>query len=514
MSRRRVQLVWFKRDLRVADHAPLAAAAARGPVLPLFVVEPGLWAQPDAAGRHWAFVRESLSELRGALAQLGQPLVVRTGAMEQVLAGLGQQFEIAAVWSHQETGNGWTFERDRAVGAWLSAHGIPWHELPQHGVVRRLGSRDGWSKRWERQMTAPTVDAPRGLPDLATLDPGPLPDVPAASLCPDPCPGRPAGGRTRGLSLLGSFLESRGAAYHAEMSSPLTAERACSRLSPHLAYGTVSLREVLQATRERRAAVRAAPPVARGNWARALAAFEGRLHWHCHFIQKLESEPRIEFENVHRACDGLREDTFDRGRFEAWCDARTGLPFVDACLRLLEHGGWINFRMRAMLMAFASYHLWLHWREPALFLARRFVDYEPGIHYPQAQMQAGTTGINTLRIYNPVKQSQDQDPDGVFIRRWVPELAGVPSEWLHTPWLMPTRLQHKAGIRIGRDYPAPIVDYLEAARLARQRMQSARRADGARDESQLILRRHGSRKRSNRPRRPPQPAGDLCADER
>jgi deoxyribodipyrimidine photo-lyase len=512
LNRAPVQLVWFKRDLRVVDHAPLAQAAARGPVLPLYVVEPGLWAQPDAAGRHWAFLRDSLDALRSALAQLGQALVVRTGPVEEVFAALARQRKIAAVWSHQETGNGWTYARDRALAAWLGARGIPWHELPQHGVVRGLRSRDGWSRRWEQQMTAPTHAAPPGLPALGALDPGPLPDTPAAALGPDPCPGRPAGGRAAGLSLLDSFLHSRGAAYHAEMSSPLTAEHACSRLSPHLAWGTVSLREVLQATRARRAAVRASPPVARGNWARALAAFEGRLHWHCHFIQKLESEPRIEFENVHRACDGLREDAFDRGRFEAWCAAQTGFPFVDACLRQLAHTGWINFRMRAMLMSFASYHLWLHWREPALFLARRFVDYEPGIHYPQAQMQSGTTGINTLRIYNPVKQSQDQDPEGVFIRRWVPELAGVPSDWLHTPWRMPSPLQRQAGVRIGSDYPAPIVDHAEAARLARQRLQSARRTDGARDESQRILRRHGSRKRPGTPR-PAQPAGDLFAEE-
>jgi deoxyribodipyrimidine photolyase len=104
LSRRRIQLVWFKRDLRLADHAPLAEAAARGPVLPLYVVEPGLWAQGDAAGRHWAFVRESLGELRDGLARLGQPLVVRSGTVVEVLAALRREAGIAAVWSHQETG--------------------------------------------------------------------------------------------------------------------------------------------------------------------------------------------------------------------------------------------------------------------------------------------------------------------------------------------------------------------------------------------------------------------------
>ena len=167
-------------------------------------------------------------------------------------------------------------------------------------------------------------------------------------------------------------------------------------------------------------------------------------------------------------------------------------------MRFLQANGWINFRMRAMLMAFSSYHLWLHWRKPALHLARSFVDYEPGIHYPQVQMQSGTTGINTLRIYNPVKQSMDQDPRGEFIRTWVPELSGVDIQWIHTPWLMPIQLQRKYGARIGQNYPKPIVDHETAARRARQLIQKARRGAEAREQSREIFHRHGSRKRQAR----------------
>ena len=498
-----LQLVWFKRDLRVADHAPLAEAAACGPVLPLYIVEPGLWRQPDMAGRHWGFIHDCLGPLRGELARLGQPLVIRVGEAVEVLGELITTHRIGAVWSHQETGNDWTFRRDLAVGALLRERGIPWHERRQHGVVRGLANRDRWSSQWEALMAEPTVTPPDTLSALPGVDPGPLPDWPAEQLAADPCPGRQAGGRRAALQVLAGFLEERGDHYHQRMSSPLTAPEACSRLSPHLAWGSLSIREVVQATRHRRAELKASARGQLGTWSRALSAFDARLHWHCHFIQKLESEPRLEFENLHPVFDGLRESGFDRGLFNAWCEGQTGLPLVDACMRALQATGWINFRMRAMLVAVSSYHLWLHWREPALHLARLFTDYEPGIHYPQVQMQSGTTGINSVRIYNPVKQSRDQDPEGVFIRRWLPELAGVPDDWIHTPWQMSRSLQTRSGCRIGNDYPAPVVEHEQAARRARQRIAAARRSDGAWEQSQAILARHGSRKGSSR-RRPKQ----------
>ena len=506
-----IQLVWFKRDLRVCDHAALSEAARRGPVLPLYIAEPGLWAQPDAAGRHWGFIAESLTELTSDLAAIGQPLVVRIGEAIPVLQDLLDRLPIEAVWSHEETGNGWTYARDQAVADLLRARGLPWNELPQNGVVRRLPSRDLWSRSWEQRMGATLAPPPvlrpldqdlaRGLGDRGL---GVIPEAPDLGLAHDPCPGRQPGGRREGQRLLDEFLAERGERYHKEMSSPLTAFDACSRLSAHLAYGTLSMREVVQATRLRRAQVKAlakAQASGRSTWAGALAAFEGRLHWHCHFMQKLESEPRIEFENMQRACDGLRPTEPDRTSLDAWCAGQTGFPLVDACMRALADTGWINFRMRAMLVSFSSYQLWQHWREPGLHLARRFTDYEPGIHWSQVQMQSGTTGINTLRIYNPVKQSRDQDPSGVFIRRWVPELGGVPDSWIHEPWRMPAVEQSAFGCRIGRDYPAPMVDHEASAREARRRLGSMRRTSEARAQSRDVLREHGSRRRGTGARR-------------
>ena len=492
-----LQLVWFKRDLRVDDHAALSEAAQRGPVLPLYIVEPGLWTQADMSGRQWAFFREALQSLRDELATAGQPLVIRHGDAVEVLQAILKRERIGAVWSHQETGNAWTFERDRQVAAMLRERGVPWHELRQHGVVRGRAERDRWSRQWERLMAEPLRTAPH-LKRLAGVDLGELPDWPSDALAPDRCPGRQPGGRQYATQVLSSFLAERGKRYHRQMSSPASALTACSRLSAHLACGALSLREVVQATRRRRATLETSTGGARNGWGRALAAFEGRLHWHCHFMQKLESEPRIERDNLHEVTRTLRDHEPDRRTLRAWSQGETGWPLVDACMRALDHHGWINFRMRAMLMSVASYQLWMHWREPGLHLARQFVDYEPGIHWPQAQMQSGTTGINTVRIYNPVKQSIDQDPTGRFIRTWLPELAAVPDEWIHTPWRMPDAEQTRRGVRIGRDYPAPLVDHEAAARRARQRIQGARRGPEASRQSRAIYVQHGSRKRPRR----------------
>jgi deoxyribodipyrimidine photo-lyase len=481
-----LHVVWFKRDLRGADHRPLAEAAARGLVLPLYVVEPELWREPDSSGRQWAFCRESLIELREALAALGQPLVVRVGAVEQVLERARRQFGVAGLWSHEETGNGWTYARDRRVAAWARQHGIAWMEIPQFGVTRRLASRSGWARRWEDRMAETIAPTPRRLEPLAVLEPGPIPSAEALGLGPDPCPGRQPGGRSEGLALLDSFLDQRSRTYQRGLSSPNTAFASCSRLSPHLSWGTLSLREVVQRNRQRRQALTAMP------WRRALQRFDERLHWHCHFIQKLESQPSLEFRELHPLTARLREA--DGQRLAAWAQGRTGLPFVDACMRALIATGWLNFRMRAMLQSVASYQLWLPWRDSGLHLARLFVDYEPGIHWSQCQMQSGTTGINTIRIYNPIKQGLDHDPEGVFIRRWLPELGAVPAVFLHQPWTMDLATQERVGCHLGAHYPLPIVDWAASAANARDRLWALRRQQDFAASADAIQQRHGSRR--------------------
>ena len=488
-----VHVVWFKRDLRLHDHTPLAAASAAGAVLPLYMVEPMLWRQPDAAARHWRQVRAALAELADDLRRLDLNLIIRTGEATEILSALHAARPIEGLWSHQETGNAWSFARDRQIAAWCRDHRVPWHESRQHGVVRGLKTRDGWARKWDRQMAAAAAPPPAGADGVTEVTGEALPKIPRGLVDEPDGDQLQAGGRAQALALMDSFLNDRGRAYHLEMSSPRTADVSCSRLSVHLATGALSMREVAQATWRRMAGLRdeTGPEVTR--WRRALSAFNGRLHWHCHFMQKLEDAPNLEIVNLHRGYDGLR-DNDDAKRLAAWATGRTGLPFIDACMRSLIATGWINFRMRAMLTAFATQHLWLHWRAPGLHLARLFSDYEPGIHWSQSQMQSGTTGINTVRIYNPVKQSHDQDPDGEFIRAWVPELAALPGAAIHEPWRLTPLELADAQIRLGIDYPQPIVDHLAAARAARERIYAVRKTAEFRAEAAAVMDRHGSRK--------------------
>jgi deoxyribodipyrimidine photo-lyase len=311
-------------------------------------------------------------------------------------------------------------------------------------------------------------------------------------------PLRQRGGRKAAVALLSSFFTERSLTYRKGMSSPLTAHAVCSRLSPHLAYGTLSMREVVHATWRRRDALLAEPPsFERTQLLHALKSFESRLHWHCHFMQKLESEPEIEWRNLHHAANGLRPDPRSEpgllAQHVAWANGSTGVPMVDACMRMLNATGWVNFRMRAMLVAFSSYHLWHHWAAAAEHLAREFLDYEPGIHYPQIQMQSGTTGINLPRIYNPIKQARDQDPDGTFVRQWCPELARLPTEHVFEPWLAPASVQQEAGCLIERHYPAPIIDLKASAAHARTQIWALRGEPEAKREAKAIFQKHGSR---------------------
>ncbi len=498
------QVVWFKRDLRVADHAPLCAAALAGPVVPLLVIEPSLWAEASASGRQWEFFLESAQDLQTALQSLGAPLVVRHAEVLPVLAELKAKLGPFALWGHEETFTLQSYARDKAVRQWCRAHQVAFQERPNFGVRRPHPSRDGWAAAWEAQIQTAQHPVPQKLLGLPNWGNEPLPRWPSPHLKADSCPGRQRGGRTAGLTLLQSFLSTRGVAYHARLSSPLTAASACSRLSAHLAYGTLGLREVYQATQHHLAQL----PSSATTHRRALQAYLSRLFWHCHFMQKLEDEPAQELRPPNplltdAALGRTLANAEQQARFTAWATGNTGWPLVDAVMRELLATGWCTFRMRAMLVSVATQHLWLPTRAVGLHLARCFTDYEPGIHWPQIYMQAGATGANLCRIYNPLKQGLEQDPDGKFITRWLPELRHVPACWRHQPYAAPAELREQWGMGA---YPAPVAEESAARRSASARLHGVRQSPQAFTEKARILAKHGSRKAglpmiNNRPSR-------------
>ena len=472
-------ILWFKRDLRLGDHPALAHAMELGRVVPLYIYEPDYWRLPDTSGRQFAVTSEAVDDLQEQLRRIGSDLVIRQGCAVEELARLAADVCATHLVSHEETGNNWTYQRDLRVGAWARDAGIIWHELPQSAVVRRLNDRDDWSKLRNAHLRQSALPAPKALPPVE-LASDPTPAMPT-----DTCPHRQLGGRRRALEVLESFLSERGQPYRKAMSSPVSAESACSRLSVHLATGAISIREVVQRTAQEQHARKGT----RDGWLGSLRSFQGRLAWRDHFMQKLEDEPELEHRSLHPAYETLRPRPADPNALGAWERGETGIPFVDACMRYLNANGWINFRMRAMLMSFASYHLWIDWRDSGLHFARAFTDYEPGIHWPQVQMQSGTTGINTLRIYNPVKQGQDQDPSGKFTRQWCPELADVPDRFLQEPWRWDGE-----GRVLGKTYPRPIVDLAHASRQARDRIWAVRRDPAFAPQAARVVQKHASRK--------------------
>ena len=463
-----VHLVWFRRDLRVHDHAALAAAVASGaPVLPLYIFERDAWALPEHSRRQFDFLMDSLTELDEALTERGARLIVRRGDALDVLADLHRRHGIEAIHMYEETGLPWTRARDRAVRRWAVQAGISLREQAQPGVVRGLKEHDDWTSRWAEALSAPRIKAPETI-RAATQAAGPWPIAEDFCLNPDDCAGRQKGGRAAGVELLRSFLAGRGRRYQPEADRPATAGLAGSRLSPHLAFGTVSVREAWQAAARARAAF-----VQDGDttYAASLTEFLERLEWRARSIQSFEDRPLPQA--------GSGEDVrpvaaADDPRLAAWIEGRTGFPLIDACMRALKQTGWLDFRMRAMLIGFASCQLWMDWRLPAERLAALFTDFEPGIHYPQVIAQAGLRGRRLPSVRNPVRLSQQMDPDGAFIRRWVPELAALPGAYIHAPWEAPKAELARAGVIFGQTYPMRMVDHVAAAREARERIAGLR----------------------------------------
>ncbi len=443
---------------------------------------------PDYSDFHLQFTFESLIELQKSYLELWIPLLLLPFDAEEWFKKLSEYFDILHISAHEETGNWETFQRDIKVLSYCKRSAINITEYPTNWVVRILKNRDHWQKIWTQRMSKNiftakvvlnTIKIPTKLCDISKQTKTQYLEYFKTYRNNN----LQSWWESQGMKVLENFLENRSMKYMYNISKPFESQTWCSRLSPYITYWCLSLKSVLQATEQKRQELKNIWSQAAKNHRKSLQYFISRLHWQSHFIQKLEDEPEMQFRNLNRDFDTIRQE-INTELIERVFSSKSGIPYIDAVIRQLQQTGWCNFRSRALLVSFICNTCQQPWQAIAPRVAALFTDYEPGIHYPQFQMQAATTGINTVRIYNPVYNWQQKDPEWKFIYHFMPELKNVPIEFIHEPhlWEWFETL----------DYPQPIIDIKSANKIAKDLLWTTK-WNVLKSDKDKIIKKHASR---------------------
>ena len=437
-------VLWHREHLRTEDHRALAEASASGTVLPLFVFDPAFYGGAGlACDARIAFLHDCLGALDDAYRDAGGAgLSYAHGDPVTVLERfLDAGWDAAAMAS--ATGR-YGLERDERA----AAAGVRF--VDGDGLVRGVeDTRADWQERFGEWVADDQYGFDPSETALAGVATGLDPAAVGAAYGVSPSKtGVPTGGVDEARAALASFVDRVGE-YPGNISSPLDAREGCSGLSPYLRFGCLSVRQVDQYVVEH-------APDCRGR-----EMFRSRLAWNKHYEQKLADWPGWLDTAVNPVLRGFNADRHDPELVRAWRQGETGYPMVDAAMRCLRETGWLNFRMRAMGASFYFHVLQQPWQVGADHYHYHLVDSVAGINYTQWQSQAGLVG----RLYTPRTQVRDQDPEGEWIREWVPELRGLPATHLDAPEKTPLAVQRECGVRVGEDgdYPRPVVEY-ESAR--------------------------------------------------
>ena len=494
-------IYWHKRDLRLYDNEVLHLLATQGiPFVPIYVWEPWLLNTYEMAPMHRYAVWQCLHSIEEHYRKHHIPLLRLFGTVTDRLAELQRSMGFDTLIAHQEHGGTATFQRDKEVHAWCKVHGVTFVEIQPYSVARNLRSRTEREVHWNAYVRAEVKSVPPNMKSFLTLEEAGILNRTVATNVEAQIQEsarqhnysgtlQPLGEKEAHYTLR-DFLNERSIKYSGSISSPNTAFTHGSRLSAFLAWGCISSRYVYQKTqakllelRQRRKAGPYAPQ--EGKHLFSLQAFESRLHWREHFIQRIETAPTLDHTALHpsyRTLPIFTDEATTERRLEAWLWGQTGEPLIDACMRCLRTTGFLNFRMRAMCLSYAIYGLQLPWQRVGKQLAPLFYDYEPGIHWSQVQMQAGVVGINTLRVYSPEKQLSDQDPEGIFVKKWIPELRPFTA----------LEIQQYNALALG-DYPRPIVNFKVTSKQVKDLMYGLKKSPEAKAAKAKVLEEHGSR---------------------